>query len=282
MQITKFKGIPAINEIVTFITGILPTPVKVLLAIFLVTTVASFVVPAILNLFGYACVDELGSLELYQIPMNNLVQKTAIDIKRGLTEILFPDRFTLPDDPFPDGDRRFMRIHPECFVQTDYNGSTIWGYTALCTDCPATGGFLWWKDGEVCIGDGEANALSIRPDGVNICATCRPPEYYYYNHSYCTNPANQNCFFTIKNESFVDLVNEQDYGEAVYLQNILDMNGIKRTQDSGQFVNVQCQDIGKPALYLFNIEIFNRLMWIYLTVASFLIGLAFKWYSVTL
>ena len=278
IRIARIKGIPAINEIVTFITGILPAPVKIILAVLLVTTIASFVMPAILNLFGYACVEEQGDLELYQIPMSSLVQKTVIDISRGFSEVFLGTEYQLPDDPFPDGDRTYLRIPDECFLQTNYNGSTIWGYTALCTDCSATGGFLWWKDGEVCLDDGIRNDFTIK---TGYCQKCSPPDPYYYNHSYCTNPANQNCFFTISDPALIPSITD-DFGDAIYLDRVLKLNGVKRAQDDTEFANIQCQDVGKPNLYFFNIEVFNRTLWVYIVIASALIGFAFSYYAVML
>ena len=286
---SKKAGVPLVNEIILLLQKIIPAPVWFLLFLLLVTLIGSFLVPAILNFFGYECLyGDTGTLDLYQVPMDKILQKSvSVDFRSmlGLAE------FQLPDDPFPNGDKRFLRINPECFDSVNNGSEIVTGYDGTCVDCPVISNFfktkivLYSKFGaghQVCIGDGfyQQTLSSAYDTSVqNYCYKCAPPNPYYYNHTNCL--SNTSCYFTITNESLVSQVSG-DFYKNVYLSRIKALGGVKRTQDSSEVVNIQCKEFNKPELYLFSIEIFNATLWLYLSVGYVLVMIAHWWYSLTL
>jgi len=279
----KIQGIPAINELVLTFLNTTPKPILLLIFLLLTTTLATFILPAMLNLFGYECVAVGSELRLYQVPMDKLAEKTLSDARQGVRGFFGFEDYQLPDDPFPNGDKRFLRVPPECFIEADISGENQIGYSSACVDCNKSGLFRYW--GSICTSDGfyDPNLVTSYWIGTaNYCYVCAPPNPYYYNHSYCYD--NDQCFFRIlpEYEGDVDAVIDSSFQANYYYQNILNLGGVQRPQDDTEFVNVQCEDVNKPQLYFFNIKVFDRTMWIYLIVAYFLISLAFMWYSVVL
>lgn len=287
----KKGGIPAINEIVMTILNVTPKPILYLVFILLITTIASFIIPVFLNIYGYACVYEEGNLELYQVPMSAVGTKSVQDLKEGVTELLGLTSYELPEDPFPTGTKEYIRIPDSCF-KTVNNGTSgeVYGYTGLCTDCPVIANFpsslpfinpntttsIRYEQ-SVCIGDGEYQKTVWNSDlyGSRYCYRCSPPTGYYYNHSSISEVG---WVFTIEDPALIGSISE-DYYYNVHLNRIKNLGGVKRSQDTSQFANIQCTEFGQPSLYFFSIEVFNRTMWIYLIVAWGLIGFAFAYYS---
>lgn len=277
---SKKGGIPAINEIVMTFLNVTPKPILILIFILLVTTISSFVLPALFNIFGYACVYDNGQVELYQVPLSNLVEKTFFDISRTTRDYFGIEDYELPYDPFPYGDKSYLRIPEQCLIESDANGSEVYGYVATCTDCPTNAnffqGFYVPKDKLICVDDGYS--VTVGNEGLlnqDICSQCRPPHHYYYNQ---TVVENLGWVFTIENSSLSQFVNEE-YVSQVYLDRIKDMGGVKKTVDTDQFVSIQCEDVKKPNLYFFNIKVFDRTLWIYLVVAYGLITFSYFWYN---
>ena len=60
------------------------------------------------------------------------------------------------------------------------------------------------------------------------------------------------------------------------------MGGIKQSQDSQEMINIQCAAETQPQLYFFDIEIFNKTLWIFLLIGSFLIPFAYQYYNMIL
>lgn len=279
---SKKGGIPAVNEIVQIVMGVLPTPIKILLFLLLITTIASFIIPLFLNLFGYACVMEGSQVELYQVPMQNFFQKTAFDIERSLTEIFTPSDFQLEEDPYPSGDKRFLKIPPQCYVSREVNETPITGYSGGCVDCEIykegfTETYLYVNHYDTfCVGDGET---VFRPFHSDFCQQCAPPYPFYYNHTNCLNLFGQDqCYFTILNASDIPLIGG-DYASQIYLKNIQSLNGVKRTQDSSEIVSIQCASENSPNIFVFSFELFNRYMWVLLVVGGALVTFAMKYYA---
>ena len=278
----KKGGIPAVNEIVTFVTGILPDPIKILLFILIIGLLASFVIPLILGLFGYACVNEFGTDTLYIVPMDSFVQKTFNDLYSTVNNYINPKDYQVPEDPFPDGDKHYLRVAQECLREVTYNDTLVTGYIADCIDCPVSDtSFFPQRSRSICIGDGVTNVWNVW--NRNLCSICTPPSEYYYNHSNAVAllPVYNDYFFTIVNESQISNINE-NFEDLTYLQRVLQLGGVKQSISQDEFVNVQCADVGQPDLYVFNIRVFDARLWIFITIAGALIGFAFKWYSVTL
>ena len=288
-KLGKKGGIPAVNEIVMTILNVTPKPILILIFILLVTTIATFVIPLFLNLFGYACVYENSNLELYQVPMSAIGTKSIQDIKSGLNELFGLPTYELPDDPFPTGTKEFIRIPDGCFETVNNGSEQIYGYTGLCVDCPVVSNYpfdLWFLVNKtsgiryqqsICTGDGEPQATVWNKDlyGANFCYRCNPPTGYYYNHS---NVADQGWVFTIEDISLIGLIDE-NYYYNVHLNRIKNLGGVKRSQDDTEFVNIQCTEFDQPSLYFFSVELFNRTMWIYLIVGWSLITFAFLYYN---
>lgn len=280
---SKIQGIPAINELVLTFLNTAPKPILVLIFLLLVTTLATFFIPALLNLFGYECVQVGDEIKLYQVPMDRLAEKSLVDVKQSTRSFFGFEDYQLPEDPFPNGDKRFLRIPPDCFLEAEISGVTEVGYSSACVDCNKSGLFRYW--GSICTSDGYYDpdlVTSYWVGTANFCYVCAPPNPYYFNYSYCYNQ--DQCFFRIlpEYESQVGSIIDDDWRANYYYQKIVELGGVVRQQDSSQFVNVQCEDVNKPQLYFFSIEVFNRTMWIYLFVAYFLITLAFMWYGVVL
>lgn len=285
---SKKGGIPAINEIVMTILNVTPKPILYLIFILLITTIATFVIPVFLNLFGYACVYENGNLELYQVPMQSIAIKSVQDLKEGIGDFFGLPTYELPDDPFPNNNKSFIRIPDGCFETINNNTQELYGYTALCTDCPAIGNIpvgsvIWnltvnWRTiNSICTGDGyyQKNLWNQDAYGKNYCYKCSPPTGYYYNHS---NIQSQGWVFTIENSTYLPFINE-GYYYNVHLNRIKNLGGVKRTQDSDEIVNIQCTEFNQPSLYFFSIELFNRTMWIILILGSFLVSFAYMYYN---
>lgn len=281
---SKKGGIPAINEIVITVMGILPTPVKIFLFLLLITTISGFVLPLMLNMFGYACVDEFGSTELYQVPVTKVFTKTLFDIGRSAQSFLLPQDYLIPEDPHPDGDKRYLKIPSQCYVSREVNDTTITGYSGGCVDCEIyKAGFvetiLYVNHYDTfCIDDGFTVE---RPFHTEYCQQCSPPYPYYYNHTECLAFGQDQCYFTITDTSLLSEIGS-DYSQLRYLENILSLGGVRRQQDSSDITNIQCSAVGKPNLFVFSIELFNRTMWIFLFIGYFLITFAYLYYGVVL
>lgn len=284
---SKKGGIPAINEIVQIVMGVLPNPIKFILFILLITTIASFIIPLFLGIFGYACIPRDDEIILYQVPMSKFVQKTAFDIEQTFSDIFTLVDYQIPEDAFDSGDKTYYKIPDTCYVTREINDTLITGYTGACTDCPVySDGFLeglgiFFKINRhktFCIGDGYDVWTGVAPYS-SICQICEPKEPYYYNHSVCINQYDQdNCYFTITDTALVPTIDE-DYEDIVYRQNIESIGGVERPQDSSEFINIQCTASDSPSLFIFSIELFNRLMWIYLLIGGALVGFALSYYA---
>lgn len=290
---SKKAGVPLVNEIILLLQKIIPKPVWVLIFLLLVTLIGSFLVPSILNFFGYECLYENNELTLYQVPLDKIISKSVtIDLKQQVRSFFSLPEFEIPQDPFPNGDKRYFRIPPDCFSSVQNGSDTIEGYTAMCVDCPFIGMFYKIEgtnisttqsvvraENSICMGDGYYKPSFWTLFGVwekSYCYKCAPPNPYYYNHSNCI--SKEACFFTIINESDVPFITTE-YAENIYLARIKELGGVKRTQDSSEFVNIQCEEKGQPQLFFFNIKIFNPLLMIYLTIGYVLIIIAYFWYS---
>ena len=152
IKISKFKGIPAINELVLTFLNTTPRPILLLIFVFLITTLATFFVPAFLNLYGYECLQVGDEIQLYQVPLNKLASKTIADVRLGVRTFFGFEDYQLPDDPFPNGDKRFLRVPPDCFVEAEIDGITQVGYSSACVDCNKSGLFRYY--GSICTSDG--------------------------------------------------------------------------------------------------------------------------------
>lgn len=283
MPISKIKGIPAINELVLTFLNTTPKPILTLIFVLLITTLASFLIPAVLNLYGYECVAVGSELRLFQVPMDKLAEKTLSDARQGVRGFFGFEDYQLPDDPFPNGDKRFLRVSPECFIEAEIGGVTQFGYSSACVDCNKSGLFRYW--GSICTSDGFYDPDLVTNYFVgtaNYCYVCAPPNPYYYNHTYCFDE--DQCFFRIlpEYEDDVDAIIDNDWEINAYYQKVLELGGVERQQDISEFVNVQCEEVSKPQLYFYSIKVFDRTMWIFLIVGYFLITLAFMWYGLTL
>lgn len=282
-RLGKKGGIPIVSEVLYTFLNVTPRPILFLIFIFLITTLATFVVPSVLNVFGYECIQVGNNIKLYQVPMSQLVQKTLLDVKQGVREIARLGDYQLPSDPFPNGDKRFVRVPAQCFTDANINGTTVTGYSSACVDCQKSGFFRY--SNSICLSDGNYSPDLVTKYWVgtaNFCFQCAPPYPYYFNYSYCF--SEDQCFFRIlpEFESSVDSIIDSGYQANVYYQRILELGGVERPQDSSQFINIQCSSVDKPELYFFNIEVFNKTMWIYLFCVQFLIGFAFGWYNIVL
>jgi len=273
----KKGGIPIVNEIVMTFLRVTPKPILLLIFVLLVTTIATFVIPAMLNMFGYECIAVDGDLKLYQVPMNNLAQKSLSDIKQGAREFAGFEDYKLPEDPFPDGDTRYLRVPAECFNEVQIAGETVVGYSSACVDCNASSWFRY--SGSICLSDGYYDSTLITKYWIgtaNFCYRCSPPNPYYYDHELCFNQ--DECFFHITDDDLADDIIQTEYGANYYYQNIIKLGGVERGQDATQFVNIQCDGVDEPQLYFFNIKVFDRTMWIYLLISGGLIYLASFWF----
>ena len=239
----KKGGIPAINEIVMTILNVTPQPILFLIFILLITTIATFVIPLFLNLFGYACVYEGGDYRLYQVPFNNIATKSLQDVQEGVTELFSLPTYEIPEDPFPYGTIEYIRIPDGCF-KTVNNGTSgeVYGYTGLCTDCPVIANFPYPLFGEnattslryeqsVCIGDGEYLKTIWNTDvfGANYCYRCSPPTGYYYNHS---NVNLKGWVFTIEDPSLIGVISPSEISSSYKAERIKNLGGVDRPQDS--------------------------------------------------
>jgi hypothetical protein len=275
---SKKGGIPIINEVVLTVLHSTPKPILFLIFLLLISAIGNFALPSILNMFGYECVSKAGVLTLYQVPMNKLFEKSLSDIKQDLRGIVGLSDYQLPTDPFPNGDKRFLRVPPECFNDININGSTITGYSSACVNCTHSGVFRYW--GSVCLSDGYYSPDLITKywlGTANFCYKCSPPNPYYFNYSYCFDQ--DNCFFRITDDSLAGSIISSDFQANYYYQQIIKLGGVERPQDGTQFVNIQCEDINKPQVYFFNIKIFDLQLWIYLSISWVLIVFAFFWYT---
>jgi hypothetical protein len=277
---SKKGGIPVINEVVLTILHSTPKPVLFLLFLFLMSVIGNFALPSVLNMFGYECVSKQGTMTLYQVPMDKIFQKSLSDIKQDLRALVGLTDYQLPDDPFPNGDKSFLRVPAECFLDVQINGSTFTGYSSACVNCTKSGVIRYW--GSICLSDGYYSPDLITKywlGTANFCYKCSPPDPYYYDHEYCF--SEENCFFRITDESLIGQIVDEDYEANYYYQQIVNLGGVEIPQDTNQFVNVQCEDVNKPQLYFFNIKIFDLQLWIYLAVAYILIFIAYHWYRMS-
>lgn len=281
---SKKGGIPAVNEIVQIVMGVLPTPIKIIIFILLITTIASFIIPLFLGMFGYACITEGDDISLYQVPMIKFLSKTAFDIERTATDFFTPRDYQFPEDVHPSGDKTYAKIPDECYVTRNVNGTSaiVTGYQGGCTDCEVyrdgfVETFLYVNHFETfCISDGEDEWSATV---IKNCDICEPKYPYYYNHSECINTFQQDqCYFTIIDPALETIINE-NYADLVYRDNIVELGGVVRPQDDSEFVNIQCVDDDTPSLFVFSFEVFNRLMWVYLIIGSALVGFAMKYYA---
>jgi len=303
---SKKGAIPVINEVVDIILNITPKPILLLIFLLLITTIASFVMPFLLGVFGYSCVNEGGTYELYKVPVENIVQKTLIIDAEGVADTLLGlDDLKLPEDPFKNGDKRYVKIPDPCIIKIDvqvnktlfgYDTYPLVGYVAFGTNCTLikddgritnTNIYRTWTD-SVCVSDGYALDLDdlglwvfyrLNANARKFNALCQPPNPYYYNHtifSYYMNTTSVG-YFTIMDESLLPNI-EDDYLNNDYVEKIKKIGGIKQDQDNSQFVNIQCE-YETPQLYFFSVKVFDRNLWIWLLIASFLIPFAFDWYS---
>src|SRR4030043_588524 len=103
----KKGSIPVISEILQIFLNVTPKPILALIFILLISLIASFVIPMALQFFGYDCIMDNGQLELYQVPMNNIVTKSVFDFtnsKEGVRGIFGLEDYKYPENPFPNGD----------------------------------------------------------------------------------------------------------------------------------------------------------------------------------
>jgi hypothetical protein len=286
---SKKGGIPVIGELVTIIMDVLPAPIKVGLFVILFTVIASYIIPAILSLGGYACVPESGQVELYQIPLTNTFAKFGFELNDYLKGFVWIKDYQMPEDPYPDGDKSYLRVPSECFTTQEINGTTRWGYTALCTNCSYVSNFWTYvvslgtgKDGNtICLSDGYYQPLPnyASTGAKRICAQCNPQSPYYFNISNCQSI--DDCFFTVEDPVYVPYILDT-YVNTEYLQKIKSLGGVKRPQDDTQFFNIQCTSSGKPSIFMFGFEVFNKALWIVLIIGTFLVQVAWAWYGVIL
>lgn len=282
MKLNKKGGIPAINEIVMTFLNITPKPILALIFILLITVIAGFVIPTLLSTFGYSCIERgTGDIELYQVPMSSFAEKNFLDIKQGLQGLVGYEEYSLPSDPFPNGNKNYLRIPDQCFVETSYNNSQVYGYIGACVYCDLNTnfftGFFTPITEKICVGDSTGIRNWVTDD--KLCAICTPPYPYYYNHTICTNSTE--CYFTISDPSLVSYINEDYVSETDY-KKIIDLGGVLRPQDDSEIVNIQCTENKKPSLYFFSIELFNKTMWVLLLLGFAIVSFALAWYSVVL
>lgn len=280
---SKKGGIPAINEIVMTFLNITPKPILALIFILLITTISGFVIPILLNTFGYSCVERGNNdIELYQVPMTNIVQKSALDITRGLSNLVGIEEYSLPENPFPNGNKAFLRIPEQCFVSVNINGSDTFGYSGGCVNCDLSGnflsGFFTPTSQRVCVSDGTEPRDYLSANR-QFCSQCSPPYPYYYNHSVCINSTE--CYFTIEDINLIQYVDESFILETDY-KTIIGLDGVLRPQSNSEIINIQCTQNKRPSLYFFSIELFNRIMWIMLLVGFAIVTFALHWYNVVL
>lgn len=288
---SKKGAIPVFNEILHLTLKIVPTPIWRLLFILLIPLLFTIIIPTILSLLGYTCIDRSGNLELYQVPLSSVLINTYSNFQQGLYNLIGVTAYHLPEDPFPFGDKRYLKIPTECFVNSKANVSN-YGYSAGCVNCEAdTGqyilslfffGFISRKD-MVCAGDGYGlnRQQGILPDLVTFCDQCTPPEPYYFNYTNCRNNThipNGICYFTLRENVTTSEIDETTFDTTNYYGRVKELNGVKRVQDGKDIINVQCTANNQPELYFFTIEIFNQYMWILLIVGYYLIVFAFVWY----
>ena len=286
------KGIRrSISDMLRVILDVTPKPILFLLFIFLLTAISTFFMPLVLNMFGYECLTVEGDNVLYQIPMNtivNIIGKFQLDVRQFQEEYLGVEVYELPEEPFPNGNKSLLRIPDECFVETELNGTTFTGYSALCMECETSREYFWqafWtplKD-LVCVGDATEQRDLGRTFYTNagFCNLCTAPTEYYYNHTYCL--THDECHFLIRPE-YADRLDEidADWENQLYYEKIIEMGGVERTQDATDFANIQCDTSNKPQLYFYSIKVFDRTLWIYLFIAFALISFAFSWYGMVL
>lgn len=279
---SKKAGIPVINELVLFFLNTTPKPILLLLFLFSIGVISSFVVPGLLGTMGFSCVTESDStINLYQVPLENIGSLALTDIKKNVRSVFGFEDYQLPDNPFPNGNTSLLRIPADCFSEDEVNGTTMTGYSSACVDC--TSSALFVRYGGICLDDGE-----YAPDLVtkywigtaNFCFRCAPPYPYFYSHEDCNRK--DSCFFKITDSALASQIDPEDFYYDFYYDNIISLGGVKRTYTTDEFVNVQCDDSSVPHLYFFNQKIFDLELWIILFVAGAFISLSFKWYTMVL
>jgi hypothetical protein len=293
---SKKGGIPLVNEIVQLMIKIVPAPIWLLTFLFLMTTISGFLMPQILQLFGYDCASNKGVVELYQVPPSALFQNAFTNLVQSVSKTdavsLLTD-YKIPDDPFPNGDKTYLRIPDECFVTIQNASQTITGYTALTTNCSYVGVFysinnisnlqsVLRTENSICTSDGYGGVSLSWVDLLNqwkkhYVRRCEPPIPYYFNYTNCYTKSE--CYFTITDTSLISSVNTEFISD-VYLQRVLSLGGTKRSLDTkNEMTNVQCKAEGQPTIYFFTIEMFNQQMWMLLIAGYFLITFAFIWFK---
>lgn len=277
---SKKGGIPAINEVVMTFLKVTPKPILYLIFILLIGTISMFVVPALLNLFGWECLDVNGELHLFQVPIQNIVSKTFLNIGEYFNQAFGFKEYQIPEDPFPDGDKHFQRIPEICWVTSTLNGSTIRGLSGACLRCQTNANFFQWfiittDTNAICIEDATRSNIVTNND---FCTICQLPDNYYYNHTYCVNQTQYGnpCYYRILDDSELP---DENYAKGIYYNKIIQLGGVERQQDSSEFVNVQCEAASRPQLYFYTIKIFDRELWILLFVSWALISFASLWYG---
>jgi hypothetical protein len=282
-------GVPVLNEIVHIVLKIVPNPIFKLLFLLLIPVLLSTLMPAILSLFGYTCIDRGGTIELYQVPLGNVLLNTYVNFQQGAYNLIGVTAYHLPEDPFPYGNKKYLKIPTECFVNSKLNVSH-YGYSAGCVNCISDQTsvfqtiFTTRKD-MICTSDGYAlnRDTGFLPDLITFCDQCSPPYPYYYNHTICLNNVeidNGICYFTINPNVSISEVDETTFDTTNYFGRIQDLNGVLRTQNTNDMINIQCNSNNRPELYFFTIELFNQQMWLLLIIGYYLIMFAFIWYKI--
>jgi hypothetical protein len=300
---SKKAGIPILNEIVVTFINIIPTPIKFLLFILLISVIANFFIPTTLQWVGYECLEVEGELLLLKVPIENAIPKTiSVDFAQFKDDIYGLQAIKEDENFFIDGDKRYVKIPDLCLYTIEYENETFTMYNAYMTNCtyarylghrlnvendvwgsPATNDLNRDTTETYCVGDGyyvnRNNFLKRFDYRVRLFrSTCSPPTGYYYNHT-----VNKDLFptigaFTIINESTVDLI--PDNPENLnYYNKLLELGAIRVIPDKDSFSNIQCKADSTPNMYFYNIEVFNSKLWIYLSFLSVVLLYALRWYS---
>lgn len=289
---SKRGQIPIVSDFIHIFLSVTPKPILALLFIFLITLIAGVILPGMLKLMGYTCLyGEDGTPQLWQVPPGSLLDNLMSNINQKAREIFY-QQYILPDDPFPNGDKTYMKVPSACWVDTQINGTDTSGYTSLCTNCTKApngftdeyfgGAFGMIGHEQICVSDGVARHRSFY-DSVatkNLCALCEPPVPYHFEINHCT--SQDNCYFVIDDPALIDRVTVS----------ALDAKARKAMEKSGghivsvdpvnDVVSVQCTANKQPTLYLFTIEMFNRTMWIVLLLGYAIVGFAYWYWDMTL
>ena len=293
---SKRGQLPFISDIINIFLSIVPKPILLMLFILLITIISSFIIPLFLNTFiGYACVKENNVVELYQVPFNNLIRKTiSLDVGGFINSLLKPSDILFEDELYRNGDKRFFKVPEDCFVTVANGSDTFTGYTGQCTNCSGISqnpyaAILGINDttsikfrNSICMSDGYKLTGLLISDLWRTCQKCSPPDLYFFDIENCFSETA--CYFRLINDSNLDIIpdNSNDFANSLNLQKIKVLGGVKRTQNMSEIVNLGCADVNTPTLFFFNIELFNRTMWVLLIVGEMLVTFALAWYNVVL